>query len=396
MLRIALSGCALSGALIAAAAPRQDARVDGEYGLSVRFAGDSLVVQWLTSAEVPGSLRVESGSRVDSFTTPGARAHRVALPRPRRDSVMLQYGSTVHGSNVRTPVFLNPPRRPPATVPAADSIYVVGDTHGDFDTLVAGLQRAGLIDRGLHWTGGRKHLVFAGDLTDRGPDVTRLLWFVYALERAAARRGGRVHVVLGNHETMVMLGDLRYVHQKEQQLAQLHGIGYYRIFDPRHSILGRWLVSKPALIRIGRVAITHGGVTPEYAHGGVRSLDETLARYTGEDLFYYWADTTAVIPIDSASYVARENFFWSSRSVFWHRAYVQSDTTTAELVTALDQLDADVLVVGHTAVPVISALHDGRLLAVHTARHGGELLLLVRDRNTMRRYRITESGTEPF
>ena len=377
---------AAAGTLLAFRA--QQPRIDGEYGLRV-VVSDSLVAQWLTADSGAGQLIVRSGNRVDTVRTAAARSHRAALRRPRGDSILLQYG--VRGAAATsTPLFLDAPRRASTTFPAADSLYVVGDTHGDFDALVTGLRRAGLIDERLHWTGRRKQLVFAGDLTDRGPDVNRLLWFVYQLERDAARQGGRVHVVLGNHELMVMLGDLRYVHARELDIARAHGVSYYRMFDPRMTLLGRWLASKPAVIRIGRVAIVHGGVAPEYAIGGVRAVDDTLAKYAAEDLFYYWSDTTATIRIDSASYAARESFFWGARSVFWHRDYVQSDTTTAQLDAALRALDADVMVVGHTAVPEIASLHGGRLIAVHTPRFGAELLLLTREG----RHRITAQGTQ--
>jgi hypothetical protein len=379
-------------ALAAIAAVRmQQPRIEGEYGLRV-VVGDSLVVQWLTADSAPGMLIVRSGRRADSIATAPGRAHRAALLRPRGDSILLRYGRPGDGG-AATPIFMGAaPRRTAATYPAADSLYIVGDTHGDFDALVTGLRRAGLVDEQLRWTGRRKRLVFAGDLTDRGPDVIRLLWFVYRLERDAERQGGRVHVVLGNHELMVMLGDLRYVHAKEQEIARAHGISYYRMFDPRVTVLGRWLAAQPAVIRIGRVAIAHGGVAPEYATGGVRAINDTLAKYAAEDLFYYWSDTTATIQIDSASYAARERFLWGPGSVFWHRDYVQSDSTTAQLDAALRALDADVMVVGHTAVPEITAMHDGRLIAVHTPRFGAELLLLTRER----RYRITAQGTQPF
>ena len=368
----------------------QQPRVDGEYGLRVAVT-DSLVVQWLTADSAPGQLVVRNGQRADTLRTAPARAHRAALRRPRGDSILLEYGAR-GGPAALTPIFLSAPRRAGAAFPAADSLYVVGDTHGDFDALIIGLRRAGLIDERLRWTGRRKQLVFAGDLTDRGPDVNRLLWFVYHLERDAARHGGRVHVVLGNHELMVMMGDLRYVHAKELDIARAHGVSYHRLFDPRLTLLGRWLASKPAVVRIGRVAVVHGGVAPEYAAGGVRAIDDTLAKYAAEDLFYHWSDTTVAIRIDSASYVARENFFSGPRSVFWHRAYVQSDTTTSQLEIALRALDADVMVVGHTAVEQIGPLHGGRLIAVHTPRYGAELLLLTRSG----RYRITAAGTHPI
>ena len=370
-------------------------QIEGEHGLWVRLAGDSVIVHWLTAEPVPGTLVVATGSGTRRFTTPAAHAHRAAFRAPPRAALSLRYGSA--GSLHDTPITLGPASRGPVVLPAADSLYIVGDTHGDFDALVKGLHAARLIDSELSWQGGRSHLVFAGDLTDRGPDVLRLLWFVHGLEREAAEAGGGVHVLLGNHEIMVMLSDLRYVHPKEIEVATMHGIGYQTLFDVRESYLGRWLGSKPAVIRVGDVLITHGGISLETASVPIQAFDDTLARYMGEDLFYRWADTTFMAVIDSASYQARQDFFWGPHSVFWHRGYVLSDTLAAELDHVLNAWNATLLVVGHTAVPQITAHYDGRLITAHTRRYGAELLLLARGPDGLGRYRITADGPpEPF
>jgi predicted phosphodiesterase len=234
--------------------------------------------------------------------------------------------------------------------------------------------------------------VFAGDLVDRGPDVLQLLWFVHRLEREAEAAGGRVHVVLGNHEIMVMLGDLRYVHPKEQHVAHLHAIPYDRVLDVRTSLLGRWLASKPAVLRVGRVLIAHGGVTAAQARSSVKQLNDSLHTYMREDLFHRWADTTAVVTMDSASLQRRVDFFFDDGSLFWHRGYVQSDSLQDALGDVLRRLDADVLVVGHTARPTAEARYDGRVIAAHSTKYGAELVLLAKAGRTYERYRVGQEG----
>jgi hypothetical protein len=44
-----------------------------------------------------------------------------------------------------------------------------------------------------------------------------VLLFLEKLERQAVRRGGRLHVLLGNHETMSIYGDTRYADPKVLQ-----------------------------------------------------------------------------------------------------------------------------------------------------------------------------------
>jgi hypothetical protein len=50
-----------------------------------------------------------------------------------------------------------------------------------------------------------------GDLLDRGPKPREVMDLMMALEKEAPQAGGRVVSLLGNHEVMNIMGDLRYV-----------------------------------------------------------------------------------------------------------------------------------------------------------------------------------------
>lgn len=59
--------------------------------------------------------------------------------------------------------------RPATLQPAADTVFVVGDVHGDVEKTKRTLSLAGLMDtRSCSWTGGRSVLVQVGDQMDRG------------------------------------------------------------------------------------------------------------------------------------------------------------------------------------------------------------------------------------
>lgn len=390
---IALLACAATGWR------QQAANLEGEYGLAVFVRGDSLHVHWLSAAPAEGRLEVVAAAAgaaapavLAQVTTPAGLAHHAAVPRPRQSDVTLRYGAAAGAPRFETAISLAAPRRAPGNVPAVDSLYVLGDTHGMYDQLISGLRNAGLIDADSRWAGGRKQLAFAGDLTDRGPDVLRLLWFVYRLEREAAAAGGRVHVVLGNHELMVMLGDLRYVHPKEAHIAELHRIAYDRLFDVRASLLGRWLASRPAVLRVGGVLIAHGGVTAEHARHSLQQLNDTLHAYMREDLFYYWNDSTKQVTTDSVTLQRRIAFIWDENSLFWHRGYILTDTMETQLAEVLRRFDAQVLVLGHTAKPNVEARYGGRVIAAHTQQYGAELVLLVRKPSGYERFRVGQPG----
>jgi len=96
-----------------------------------------------------------------------------------------------------------------------ERIVAVSDIHGAFDALVATLQKSNVIDGSLVWSGGKTHFVVTGDLLDRGPESRRVMDLIMRLEREAAHAGGQVHQLLGNHEVMNLIGDLRYVSDPE-------------------------------------------------------------------------------------------------------------------------------------------------------------------------------------
>ncbi|HEV2130528.1 MAG TPA: metallophosphoesterase [Longimicrobiaceae bacterium] len=384
-----------------AAAAQSELRLDGEYGLWVRENGNQIAVSWLAREPGPGYLRVLTGNRVrEEIATPSANVHTARFRRPRGAEVVLQYGAKDDPRDAhQTTLYLGAEdRRARPVVTGVDSIFVVADTHGEYDNLVRLLQNAGVIDSQQRWSAGRSHLVLLGDVFDRGPDVTRILWFLYALERQAERQRGRVHLLLGNHEIMVMQGDLRYVSPKENLIAELHQVDYSRMFDVRQSILGRWLATKPALLKIDNVLFAHGGVSPEYLPFTVPTLDDTLSGYMKEDLFYHWADSTFwtnpsnLAGHDSASVARREDFFWGENSVFWYRGYVQQDTLGAALQAVLRRFGSEMLVVGHTPTQTIHQRYGGALIAAHPRTAATEMLLLVRAGREYRKYRYGLTG----
>ena len=77
---------------------------------------------------------------------------------------------------------------------------VVGDVHGELDALRALLAHLGYDADGRHPDG--RHLVFVGDLCDRGPDSPGVIALVRRLVES-----GRALATLGNHEINLLRGD---------------------------------------------------------------------------------------------------------------------------------------------------------------------------------------------
>ena len=92
---------------------------------------------------------------------------------------------------------------------AGERVVAVGDIHGSIDGIVEILGRAGLIDDEAHWVGGETTLVQTGDIFDRCLEVRKVLDLLMRLQVEAEAAGGRVEVLLGNHEGMNLLGIYR-------------------------------------------------------------------------------------------------------------------------------------------------------------------------------------------
>jgi len=191
-------------------------------------------------------------------------------------------------------------------------IVAVSDIHGAYDAMVATFQAARVVDDGLAWSGAETHVVLTGDLLDRGPESRRVMDLIMRLEREAALAGGQVHQLLGNHEVMNLIGDLRYVsipeyaafsdeesaHEREQWYQQFRrrqpadadepavrsafdekappGFFAHRRAFRSNGFYGRWLLEKPLMIVINDTAFVHGGVPPYVADHGLAGVNGAL------------------------------------------------------------------------------------------------------------------------
>jgi hypothetical protein len=67
----------------------------------------------------------------------------------------------------------------------AGKIFVIGDMHGEYTRTAEMLRNYGITDELGNWTWGDGHLVFMGDIFDRGSEVVEALWMIYRLEKQA-------------------------------------------------------------------------------------------------------------------------------------------------------------------------------------------------------------------
>jgi hypothetical protein len=92
-----------------------------------------------------------------------------------------------------------------------DRVVAFADVHGAYTELLTLLRATEILDARDHWAAGHTHVVNLGDLLDRGADSRKVMDLLMRLQGEAQATGGQPHVLLGNHEVMNILGDLRYV-----------------------------------------------------------------------------------------------------------------------------------------------------------------------------------------
>lgn len=219
------------------------------------------------------------------------------------------------------------------------NIVAIADVHGDLDDFVAILQRSGLIDQQNHWKAGPTTFVQVGDLLDRGPKPREVMDLMMRLEREARQAGGQVVALLGNHEVMNIMGDLRYVTPSnyagfatsDSEKLQKRAYGEYVKWTSSHAALlaelpqpmelteaewmarhplgfieqrealaptgvyGAWIREHVAVTEIDGTIFLHGGIEPGLAktkldvinkriHEEIKAFDASKQYFGGENL----------------------------------------------------------------------------------------------------------------
>lgn len=323
-----------------------------------------------------------------------------------------------------------------AAVPAADwrfeeadRLVAISDVHGAYPAMVRTLRAAGILDESLAWAGGETGLVVTGDLLDRGADSRQAMDLLMRLEAEAAAAGGQVHVLLGNHEVMNLVGDLRYVARGEyaafadEETAEERD-RWYAAAAARESSLtreafdaaappgffahrrafaadgkyGAWLLQKPIMVVVGDTAFVHGGLSPVVAETGLdginRDMRGRMIRYVQDldtvleaglllptDGFHEHPERLAALPRDDTRPAELEDAVQSlirlntadiheQGSPLWYRGNVGCSplVETPRLDAALRAVDAVRVVIGHTPTPGREVLErlNGRVYEIDT------------------------------
>ena len=305
------------------------------------------------------------------------------------------------------PVFFTlalPAAYPQDTFPNVARVVAIGDVHGDYNQFLGLLQASGLVDRKAKWIGGKTHLVQTGDVLDRGPDSRKVMDLLIELESQAQKAGGQVHALLGNHETMNLYGDLRYVSSEEyasyknggsEQLRDAYfnlvladltrkktpppdSEAFRKQFDAEHPLgwvehmqafapqgkYGKWLRQHNAIIKIDDAVFLHGGISPKYAGKSIREINETIR-----------AELNDFSKLQNGVTVDDEGPLW-----FRGLAQGPEDALAGHVAQVLKNYDVRHIVVGHTPRPAVLPRFRGQVITIDVGLskvYGGPPALLI-------------------
>ncbi len=246
------------------------------------------------------------------------------------------------------------------------------------------LMEAGVINEDLQWQWGDGHLVFTGDIFDRGNQVTECLWFIYNLEKQADIHNGKVHLLLGNHEFMVLNNDIRYISNRYYGITSNLELDYAELFN-RNTILGKWLRSKNTIEKINDLIFVHAGISHEFDLRNI-SIDSTndalRASLNGQS---------------NSNPSELQEFLLGNQGPIWYRGYFRGSRRVPkmnfeEMDDVLTAYGAESIIVGHTETDTISSIYNSAVIDINVPLWNrnipGQALLIENDHF----YRVYISG----
>jgi calcineurin-like phosphoesterase family protein len=262
--------------------------------------------------------------------------------------------------------------RPAAVQPESvwtgvEKIVAIGDLHGGYDQFVRLLRGTDLIDSHLKWIGGKAHLVQMGDVMDRGDRAKDIFDLIRRLEKEAEAAGGRVHMLIGNHEELNLIRrSLQYadfvsqkqffdflplgirINEESRVGGRLSWNDWLDIIANEESVAkayydnfrdtyGYWIAEHNVVIQINDTVFVHGGLTESYAAMGIQAINDL---YHGE-----------IQPGLRGKDISRPRIVFQADGPLWNRRLADTDETAEHHATIdriLASLNAKRIVVAHT------------------------------------------------
>jgi len=265
-------------------------------------------------------------------------------------------------------------------------IIAVGDLHGDYGNFIKILKKAGIVDDNLDWIAGKTHFVQNGDIMDRGDYAKSIFDLIKKLEKQAEEAGGKVHMLIGNHEELNITGMApRYpgyvswlqflsflpedsikkvVKECEEEVEKakannnsisaaeaeekfrtevitkpnLYQYEYTLNFNENY---GKWIIEHNAIIRINDTIFVHGGVSKRFSTWSLEKINNAYREELNMMRLAYKRGTSPLF---------KPRIVYEPDAPLWFRdlATNQDASFIEDVNLILDNLGVKQMVIAHT------------------------------------------------
>lgn len=242
-----------------------------------------------------------------------------------------------------------------------DRIIALGDVHSDLNLVKKILKKANIIDNDDNWCGQNAYVVQVGDQIDSYrpsknkieddeiPNDINILIFFSELHRQAYKQGGAVISLLGNHELMNVLGDMRYV--------SYNNLSYFdknknitkgtneriKLFSVGNKYAKYMACTRFSAVIINDILFAHAGILPEFAKQLNMKSREDLEIFN--NVIKMWL--LGKIDTKKIKYMIMDK-----KSLFWNRIFgnIKPNDNSNDCSTYFDPMTTHYLKIGYMIV----------------------------------------------
>lgn len=265
-------------------------------------------------------------------------------------------------------------------------IVAVGDVHGDKKNFIKILRLAGIIDENNKWIAGKTHFVQNGDVMDRGNHAKDIFDLMKKLQKEAKEAGGKVHMLLGNHEELNITGmaprypgyvpPLQFIdflpddsrerlleeYKEEMEKAKSNDNSdslvsaqgkfwadvitkpnpyqndYILNFNENY---GKWLLEGNAIIKINDTIFVHGGISKRFSTWSLEKINDTYREELNSLRLAYKRGIAPLI---------KPQIVYAPEAPLWFRGLATNmdESFINDVIFILDNLGAKHMVIAHT------------------------------------------------
>lgn len=242
--------------------------------------------------------------------------------------------------------------------PSVKRIIALGDIHADYDALIYSLRKVKLINKRLDWKGGDTILIQIGDIVDgrcrignwRGDNDLKVINFLSHLRKQADKKGGKIIILMGNHEIMNYNGNFTY--SGDNGIKSLGGekkrLEYFR------NQFKDFMLQSYVAVKFGDWVFCHAGI-PSVISNTFTIPDLNI-------LFYQYINGNLSKPIEKKFL----DIISSEVGILTNRKFGGEKVQCKKVIDTLKNLHANHMVVGHTVQDSINSVCDHKIWRIDT------------------------------